>query len=147
MVARRRVRRQLSTRQFSKALDRNRREVPEIALNFQKKVTAFALDRIVRNTPVRTGLARGNWQVGTSINSRRLGNLDPSGQATISTGLAAIARAQIPFGNLFIFNNVDYIGDLENGSSAQAPNGMIAAARADIAAFAALIANSEDFSV
>lgn len=90
------------------------------------KKICLDLDRgVVLSTPVKTGRARGGWNVG--INSVNLSEteLDQSGQATVDKNEAVIASSKV--GDVvFISNNVDYIGDLEGGSSKQAPNGMVA---------------------
>jgi hypothetical protein len=79
----------------------------------------------VLKTPVDTGRARGNWQAAlgspaTSI----LESADKSGQQTISREGPTILDAP-PFSVVWLSNNLPYIEPLENGHSAQAPNGMV----------------------
>ncbi len=91
--------------------------------------TAIAIDQVVvTETPVITGRARGGWQVGIDKpiledNER----LDPSGADTISANEAKI-RTRQPGQDIYISNNVVYIGKLNEGSSSQAPAGYIEAA-------------------
>lgn len=90
------------------------------------KKICLDLDRgVVLSTPVKTGRARGGWNVG--INSVNLSETEPdqAGQATIDKNEAVIASSRI--GDVvFISNNVNYIEYLEGGSSDQAPEGMVA---------------------
>ena len=92
---------------------------------FHKKVVLEALARIVQKTPVDTGRARGNWQVGigqpitTETDAK-----EKSGAGTLNRGVTALASLP-PFAVVFISNNVQYIEYLENGTSKQAPKGMI----------------------
>lgn len=100
---------------------------------------AFKILRgVVRRTPVKTGRARGNWQVNVgSITSEELERLDKAGNSTIREGGMALAKlrkngiGQI----IYIFNNVPYIIDLEDGhSQEQAPVGMVKVTFAELAA-------------
>jgi len=81
--------------------------------------------RVVSRTPVKTGLARGNWQfsVGEPILAPT-SKLDPSGG-----GVAGAIKAGIPVqaaGRVYyLMNNASYILKLEGGSSLQAPKGMV----------------------
>lgn len=105
----------------------------KFALNHDIRVrrAAIAADQVaVLATPVDTGRARANWRVG--IGSARTGfdedASDASGGATIAEGQAVIAGWKSGAGPIFISNSVPYIIPLDEGSSAQAPNGMTAAA-------------------
>ena len=50
---------------------------------------------------------------------------DKDGNTVVRKGLAALKKLK-PYKVVFISNNVDYIEFLEEGSSKQAPNGMVA---------------------
>lgn len=80
---------------------------------------------LVLGTPVDTGRARGNWQasVGEGI-SGELDTEDPSGTSTIERNNAAISKRALGQ-NIFISNNVGYIGALNEGHSPQADPGFI----------------------
>jgi hypothetical protein len=84
----------------------------------RKLATYLALEglkRVVLRTPVDSGLARGNWQVGigkrgTGVLSRK----DRAGTATIASGTSKILSApDFPF--ISIYNNLPYIAVLEFG--------------------------------
>lgn len=95
-------------------------------------LVAELLSMIVRSTPVKDGYARGGWYVTTG----RAGTSAPrapdkDGGLTILAGIMAL-RGASPFKDVFINNDVPYIEDLENGSSGQAPEGMV---RVSLSAF------------
>jgi len=77
---------------------------------------------VIRATPVDTGRARGNWQ--TSVGAPVNGEIAREGDA------AALAEveAKTPQGAgqiTYLSNNLPYIVQLEEGSSKQAPEGMV----------------------
>lgn len=78
----------------------------------------------IKDTPVDTGRARGNWQTAVGSAPQAVIERDDKG------GTAAIAEVEskTPAGagqETFMANNLPYIEDLENGSSQQAPSGMV----------------------
>ncbi len=80
---------------------------------------------IVPATPVDTGFARANWR--PSVNapaSEPITFLDKTGEATVSN-IAVVARLYQLGDVFFIVNLVPYIGDLNEGSSPQAPVGFV----------------------
>ncbi len=120
-----------------------------------RKIALDALTRIVEKTPVDTGRARGNWQVspiqpilteldlGFSSPARVVGrgkkftkqrqrnktasqrlNAQQAAQLALKAGQAVI-ESQGRVTVLYITDNVPYILFLENGSSRQAPQGMV----------------------
>lgn len=79
---------------------------------------------VIKDTPVDTGRARGNWQ--TSVGSPAAGELDREDKS----GALAMAEVQqkAPPGAgqvTLLTNNLPYIEQLENGSSRKAPEGMV----------------------
>jgi len=130
----------------------------DLALVLQK-ITLDLLGKVVRLTPVDTGRARANWQIGDGT--------PPSGVIDVQEGTAETAKgfeqaAGIsfrPFGVYWITNNLPYIKVLEfgqypqpvqrgsfdrrsgtyvvksvEGYSRQAPAGMVRVSLAEIAA-------------
>lgn len=81
--------------------------------------------RVVKRNPVKTGRSRGAWQA--DINrfvDGEPGEVDRSGQSTIEN--IKIQLGKFKGGDtITLTNNVNYILDLEDGSSLQAPNGMV----------------------
>ena len=113
--------------EFAKALQGWARIVPpQLAIVVQKKVALEALTRIVNRTPVDTGRARGGWAITlTSPSQAKSRRADRDGGGTISQGAQRL-EALKPYSVVWITNNVDYIRYLEQGTSKQAPNGMVA---------------------
>lgn len=114
-------------RQLGRRVERNG---PEIA-----RRVALAVDQVVvLSTPVDEGRARSNWQV--NIGSPARGTRPPffpgrGGSTGAQNSAQAIFEAQSRIagfqgeGTIHITNNLDYIGDLNDGSSAQAPAGFV----------------------
>jgi len=72
---------------------------------------------VTQKTPVDTGRAKANWMLGYgSINSTITNN------TTFTLVHPPEGSGKRP---IYITNNLPYISKLENGSSKQAPNGMV----------------------
>ena len=111
--------------QFNATVQRFADSVPEKIIPLHKKIGLEALRRVVLKTPVDTGRARGNWQV--SIGDPALTMLeaaDRTGSDTIAIGTAQLENLKA-YETIFLTNNVPYIIYLEEGSSKQAPAGMV----------------------
>tara|TARA_R110000772_G_scaffold170373_3_gene282274 strand:- start:3410 stop:3799 length:390 start_codon:yes stop_codon:yes gene_type:complete len=84
---------------------------------------------IIKRTPVKTGRLRGNWQ--TDINQPSVGTLDRnSSTPAISEAVSKVNKATLD-DSIFLVNNLPYANAIENGSSAQAPEGMVAVSIAE----------------
>ena len=92
----------------------------EVALDVAvRKIVFDAFGMVTKKTPVDTGRARANWTV--SVNSiARTVRLDATSPNAISI------KKGDGVNPIYITNSLDYIHDLENGTSKQAPNGMVA---------------------
>jgi hypothetical protein len=102
-------------------------------LEATKKIAMEILSRVVLKSPVDTGRFRGNWTV--SLNTPDLGitdGVDPSGGATIARGSSVITGMREPR-VIYVSNNLPYAQRLEEGSSKQAPAGMVAVTLAELA--------------
>lgn len=95
----------------------------EIADKAVRKVGLTAYSTLVTATPVDTGRARNAWQMSTGSPSSEVPaeGLDhyPPPDAVPSAARKARVGDQV-----FIVNNVEYVGFLDDGSSGQAPGGM-----------------------
>ena len=101
-------------------------------VNKVKRQAGLAVDQaVVLGTPVDTGTARSNWIVSLGEADDRTrdayvplegGDMGETGnaEAAMAQGKAAIAASK-PNQDIHITNNLDYIMDLNEGSSAQAP--------------------------
>lgn len=88
-------------------------------------LVAELLSMIVRGTPVKDGYARGGWyvSVGPSSGSAQRPP-DKDGGNTILAGVMSL-RGAGAFQDVFINNDVPYIRELEEGTSTQAPDGIV----------------------
>lgn len=123
-------------------LDQFSERIEIIANRFEKntnklvrQVALLADQTIVLATPVDTGRARSNWIVSvgcTSVNTispysegKALGLAETvNAQGAIAQGVSAVSSRK-PGQNIFISNNLSYIGDLNNGTSLQAPKNFV----------------------
>jgi hypothetical protein len=100
------------------------------------RTAAFKVDQaVVMATPVDTGRARSNWiaSIGSPTSETR-GPHSPGaklGRGESNNAQAAINAAKAVIDSrrfnqsIFISNNLDYIGKLNNGSSKQAPKNFV----------------------
>ena len=98
----------------------------EDGVNRVVRQAAVAVNQtVILATPVDTGRARANWQVGVGAPVlEATEDVDPNGNATINRNNGKIALRQ-KRQTVYISNNVAYIGRLNAGSSAQAPAGFV----------------------
>lgn len=93
-------------------------------VNKTARMATFFIDqRLVLQTPVDTGEARGSWQV--SVNKpikSDTDSQDKTGSLTLSQSRAIIESSKtITYPTFYIRSNKPYIERLNNGYSAQAP--------------------------
>lgn len=95
--------------------------------------------RIVTRTPVDTGRAKANWQIDVVDSESVRGSAGDSFSESDIQGLIASEisglNLTINDNHVIIYNNLEYIGALENGHSQQAPGGMVAVSLADFTQF------------
>lgn len=99
---------------FSRVLNEN---VGEVVRQVAGKIATGAEDC----TPVKSGNAKGSWQVGVAAADLTTGIGSNSGNAQKLRQI----QGDLP---VFVTNNVAYAGRLEKGYSKKAPNGMLRAA-------------------
>jgi hypothetical protein len=95
-----------------------------------RDVMLDATQALIAATPVDTGHAASNWILSTgSPHSGVDGSREAVSTGAQDAGLAAIERYDVgKDGKVYLVNNVDYIGDLDQGSSPQAGAGFVARA-------------------
>ncbi|WP_312910934.1 HK97 gp10 family phage protein [Stutzerimonas nitrititolerans] len=109
---------------FSDDIRRFTTKTTEAHNKITRVATLELFSGVIKATPVDTGRARGNWQ--TAPGSPVAGEterLDKSGGEAI-----AEVQAKTPEGAgqvTYLSNNLPYIMTLEEGSSSQAPEGMV----------------------
>ena len=114
---------------FSRSLSIKSELTSEISQEVRK--LGIRIDQgVVLGTPVDTGRARGNWLVG--IGTAPAGtseSLDKGGSATIQAAITTIGSYPVnALPDLWIVNNLPYIGRLNDGWSEQAPAKFVDAA-------------------
>jgi hypothetical protein len=104
------------------------------ATQLMRSVALAVHQTVVVTTPVDTGRARSNWFV--SFGSPVLTDNEPPGGDSVSArgrqaadqafsqGRPVIASWRLGSGDIYVSNGVPYIGELDRGSSRQAPKGM-----------------------
>lgn len=91
----------------------------------QKRACRELARLVIQDTPVQTGRARANWQAGLNqAPTGVLDEVDPSGATALARVEKVLARMKSG-DTLVLANNLDYAKELEDGSSRQAPNGML----------------------
>jgi hypothetical protein len=119
---------------FAARMDRVGDQVENNAATVVRRAALAADQVVVLATPVDTGRARANWT--TSVGAPTFTNKDPPpdpGGSALAQAREVIGTWRPGLGSIYISNGVDYVQYLDEGSSAQAPEGMtsqgIAAAR------------------
>lgn len=115
------------------------RRVQVGAARILREATLAGLVQLVRETPIDTGRAKSNWQVGvgsptggapTSVLPEayvpgKRGNTRAQNEAAAISAAYAAAAGSKDGQSLYIANNLPYIDDLNAGSSRQAPAGFV----------------------
>lgn len=113
---------------FAKRMEKIALQIEKNTEKMMHKAALAADQALVTGTPVLTGTARVNWQVslGAAVTGTLPGPSTPEAGATeaIEQGREAALQWKVGKGGIFIANNLPYIVPLNNGSSAQAPEGM-----------------------
>jgi hypothetical protein len=113
----------LMTSSFAADLDKFASKTRIKADTVVRKVTLDLFGEVVQRTPVDTGMARANWQIG--INERPTGTVNGTNWKQNMGHSMTQSSGQIKAGGVnYITNNLPYIIKLEYGSSKQAPQGM-----------------------
>lgn len=120
-------------KQFAKLMGQRADNLQHSVTELQKDVAQELLIALAETTPVDTGNAVSNYQVGINgavgtpigphVPGKRQSTRGENIRATISNG-SAILDTVGPGDSIHITNNTDYIRDLDRGTSAQAPTGM-----------------------
>lgn len=110
-------------------------DIPEALFDLMRAISLTGLTSLVMMTPVDTGRARANWivTIGSADFSYSESDFDQSGGSTIAQGTGKLPGLKAdPFTVIYLQNNLPYIEPLEDGSSTQAPNGMVTITVANI---------------
>lgn len=116
---------------FERDLDRFAESLSVGTETVVKKIALDVFAGVVRKTPVDKGRARASWVIGVE----RPADSPILPEDTVFSAAEAQRYAQRelaglselkPFDTVFVSNSLPYIEVLEDGSSRQAPNGMVA---------------------
>ena len=130
------VKKSLEINKFNRELEKfaNKR-VPILAKDVQKILTELIYRKILERTPVLTGRARRNWipsfNSPVDFTTTKLAGVSETGTPETPQERARLRtitrnlQAGILGSTIFITNNLAYIGILERGNSAKAPNGIV----------------------
>ena len=110
---------------FARRMQRRARQVESGASDAVKSAALVINQVVILETPVKSGHARANWQIGlVSPITREIDEEDKSGAATIARNNTLI-KARTKRVDIILSNNVPYINRLNEGSSSQAPAGFV----------------------
>lgn len=122
----------MTTQTFEGQLEAFARAVGKSLNQTCKGITIKWFQSTILSTPVDTGRARGNWQMTLGVPA--VGVID----RTDKTGTTVISDVRRMVGGVgsvnYLTNNLEYVSDLEYGSSTQAPEGMVRVNHARITA-------------
>lgn len=121
-------------RSFGKRIQMVSKEINPNVEQLMKKVAVAVDQTVVMATPVDTGRARSNWQVGLNqepegvrepyVEGKEGSTGGPNAQAAIDEARREISKYKRGQ-EINITNNLPYIERLNNGHSAQAPAGFV----------------------
>lgn len=89
-----------------------------------RKIALELYQKIVIKTPVDTGRARANWAVG--LNRMPASTTSKTQWRAVKKAAEDLMKRIVAGDIIYITNNLDYIIYLEQGTSQQAPAGMVA---------------------
>lgn len=117
----------MTFRQFEAELDEEVAQFRDAIGETRDRIVFEGFSRVVELTPVDTGFARNSWFVEAGDGATRQSN-NGSGQPTPSDVLPTTPAFQ----PVTIANGAEYINQLEEGRSDQAPNGMVSVTLAEL---------------
>lgn len=111
---------------FDKAITQVEKQLDEVTVETLQKVVLAVDSAIVLSTPVDTGRARGNWlpSINTPREEKLVDNFDLTGSKSIAEA-QSVSDKVIAGNTVYISNNLEYIGALNDGHSQQAPAGFV----------------------
>jgi hypothetical protein len=121
----------LNAKNFNLSLDGFKGDTLEAVTKKKRLIGLKVLRGVVLKTPVDTGRARANWQL--SINIPKTDIKNTTKNTSVADGNTKLKTIKLGE-DIYITNNLPYIGVLERGHSKQAPRGMVALTLAEIEA-------------
>ena len=121
----------LNAKTFNISLDDFKGDTLEAVHKKKRLIGLKVLRGVVLKTPVDTGRAMANWQL--SINIPKTDVKKTTKNTAVADGNRTLKTIKLGE-DIYITNNLPYIGRLERGHSKQAPRGMVALTLAEIEA-------------
>ena len=109
---------------LARALQNRAREIDQGVESTVRRAALTTVSVAAIATPVDTGLARGNWRTRIGSPEEEVINTPRSVAQVVGEATAEVRQWTLTSPDIFVTNNVEYIGFLDEGSSLQAPNGM-----------------------
>lgn len=107
---------------FSDDIKKFANKTEQAALFVFRGSSLGVFNKVIIRTPVDTGRLRGNWQA--SLSGPLSGEVDSGGGAALNQASRVTSGAKIT-DSIYMVNNLPYAGVIEDGSSKQAPLGMV----------------------
>ena len=126
--------------QFAALMEQRASDLPLRVNEIKKQAASILVTRLVYNTPVDTSQALSNYLVGINSPVRYMvparvpgtkGSTAAASSAQTIQDAESVIAMSLPGDEIYVTNSADYILDLEDGYSPQAPDGMIDNAMSD----------------
>jgi hypothetical protein len=109
------------------------KDAVDALVGVKREITLDIWRKVVRSTPVDTGRARHGWvatagYADTSVSQRKVRRKEGAKRRLFPNQRPKNLQSTTLEADNFVVNNVEYIGDLNEGSSRQAPAGFVEAA-------------------
>lgn len=87
----------------------------------RRKIAFTVFTRVILRTPVDTGRLRNNWYASIGTPSDSVDDSTPDPMSSVISEIGKLHGDE----SIFLTNNLPYAEVIENGSSKQAPQGMV----------------------
>lgn len=105
-------------------LGRTAQNIEQRADLIKRKIALEIFRELIETTPIDTGRAKAGWNLGPMLTSN-VPPKDKSGYGYDVSMNVNPSMAPKDADIIYIYNNVEYIGRLNEGSSTQAPRGFV----------------------
>lgn len=120
----------VKAKEFEQQLSLMKKMIEQQPVQVMRAATRTTFQRIVNRTPVKTGAARNNWSMGVGAKVTATRGPDTDGSEALQDIIAKTAKMGMDK-PVYLTNRLAYVERLENGSSKQAPVGMVAVTLAE----------------
>lgn len=108
---------------FSKQVENFAKKANDAAERTSRGIIIELFSSVISDTPVKEGRAQGNWQ--TSVGQPKTNEIERfHKEESINEVISVLGNSKLP-PTTYMTNNLPYIVPLEEGSSDQAPAGMM----------------------